>query len=62
MGLTSGYVMRALDQLPVQGTQAPWRVQQNYIRDRQLLRYSRVDEQMEFRARERASSPLPLAA
>jgi cation diffusion facilitator CzcD-associated flavoprotein CzcO len=45
----SGYVLRALDRLPKQGNKVPWRVYQNYVRDRILLRRSPVtDSEMEF--------------
>ncbi|HKR12565.1 MAG TPA: NAD(P)/FAD-dependent oxidoreductase [Pyrinomonadaceae bacterium] len=46
----SGYVLRALDSLPRQGSKAPWRLRQNYIRDLSLMRYGRVaDGTMEFK-------------
>jgi cation diffusion facilitator CzcD-associated flavoprotein CzcO len=35
--LRSGYVLRSVDAFPRQGTQAPWRVHQNYVRDRRML-------------------------
>jgi monooxygenase len=38
LDLQSGYVLRGIDQLPKQGTVAPWRVYQNYPRDVYLLR------------------------
>ena len=31
--LKSGYVLRALDRLPKQGTRLPYRLHQNYFRD-----------------------------
>jgi len=34
MDFTSGYVLRALDQLPHQGDRDPWRLRQSYLRDR----------------------------
>lgn len=37
IGLTSGYVQRALKDFPTQGAVAPWRVHQNYPRDRRTL-------------------------
>ncbi len=47
----SGYVLRALDTLPQQGTKTPWRVHQNYVKDLSMLRYGRVDDgTMEFKA------------
>ena len=44
MDLASGYVKRALDQLPKQGTFAPWRVYQNYALDRAMMLHGRVDD------------------
>jgi cation diffusion facilitator CzcD-associated flavoprotein CzcO len=38
MDFTSGYVLRALDQLPHQGDREPWRLRQSYLRDRRTLR------------------------
>ena len=46
---TSGYVQRALDTLPRQGSKTPWRLHQNYVKDLSMLRYGRVDDgAMEF--------------
>jgi len=46
---TSGYVRRALDTLPKQGSKTPWRLHQNYVRDLSMMRYGRVDDgTMEF--------------
>ncbi|HEY8558877.1 MAG TPA: NAD(P)/FAD-dependent oxidoreductase [Pyrinomonadaceae bacterium] len=51
LDFTSGYVQRALDTLPRQGSKTPWRLHQNYVRDLSLLRYGRVDDgTMEFKA------------
>ncbi len=48
---TSGYVQRAQAILPKQGTAAPWRLYQNYVKDLLMLRYARVDDPaLEFRA------------
>ena len=45
----SGYVLRALDNLPRQGTKTPWRLHQNYMKDLSMMRYGRVDDgTMEF--------------
>jgi monooxygenase len=46
--LSSGYVLRALADLPRQSDTAPWRVHQNYIRDLRILRHGPVDDQMVF--------------
>jgi cation diffusion facilitator CzcD-associated flavoprotein CzcO len=43
--LQSGYVLRSLDQLPKQGPAAPWRVRQNYPRDRFMLRHGPIEDQ-----------------
>jgi monooxygenase len=49
LDLKSGYVLRALDQLPRQGERAPWRLNQNYPRDVRLLRHGPLeDEGIEF--------------
>jgi cation diffusion facilitator CzcD-associated flavoprotein CzcO len=42
--LTSGYVQRAIDTLPRQGTRRPWRMYQNYARDVLSVRLSRVND------------------
>jgi cation diffusion facilitator CzcD-associated flavoprotein CzcO len=56
LDFTSGYVRRALDTLPRQGSKTPWRLHQNYVRDLSMLRYGRVDDGvMEFGAAPRAS-------
>jgi cation diffusion facilitator CzcD-associated flavoprotein CzcO len=48
---TSGYVQRALPSLPKQGSRAPWRLHQNYVKDLLTLRFGRVDDPaLEFRA------------
>lgn len=44
LGLTSGYILRAADRLPKQGTRFPWRVYQSYLADYRALRRSRVDD------------------
>jgi len=47
---TSGYVRRALPDLPKQGTRRPWKVYQNYLKDLLMMRYGRLnDGVMEFR-------------
>jgi cation diffusion facilitator CzcD-associated flavoprotein CzcO len=47
--LTSGYIRRALHELPRQGLRAPWRVYQNYLLDRRLMRRGSLeDEGMSF--------------
>ena len=49
LDFSSGYVQRALDQLPRQGTKRPWKLYQNYALDLMTLRYGAVDDgSMEF--------------
>jgi cation diffusion facilitator CzcD-associated flavoprotein CzcO len=58
LDFTSGYVRRALDTLPRQGSKTPWRLHQNYVRDLSMLRFGRVDDgTMEFKA-----APRPFGA
>ena len=50
LSFTSGYVRRALDSLPRQGSKKPWRLYQNYALDLLALRFSPVrDAALEFR-------------
>jgi len=54
LDFSSGYVQRAIDRFPRQGTFAPWRVYQNYALDRAMLRRGRLDDGvMEFTPRGR---------
>jgi cation diffusion facilitator CzcD-associated flavoprotein CzcO len=41
---SSGYVLRAIDQLPRQGSKKPWKLHQNYVRDLLSLRFGAVDD------------------
>jgi cation diffusion facilitator CzcD-associated flavoprotein CzcO len=44
IGLHSGYVERARPLFPAQGSKRPWRLYQNYLLDRLVLRHGRVDD------------------
>ncbi|HSM95513.1 MAG TPA: NAD(P)/FAD-dependent oxidoreductase [Rhizomicrobium sp.] len=44
LDFSSGYVQRALEILPRQGTKKPWKLDQNYALDILTLRYSKVDD------------------
>jgi cation diffusion facilitator CzcD-associated flavoprotein CzcO len=46
--LKSGYVLRSLDQLPMQSESHPWRLHQNYARDIRLFNHGPIDEEMDF--------------
>ena len=56
LDFTSGYVTRAMERFPKQGSKAPWKLHQNYARDLLALRFGSVDDGMEF------SNPLPVMA
>jgi monooxygenase len=44
LALTSGYVERARDVLPQQGSRWPWRTSANYLTDLPLMRLGRIDD------------------
>ena len=47
---SSGYVKRALSDLPRQGARRPWKIYQNYLKDLLMMRYGRLnDGVMEFK-------------
>ena len=41
---SSGYVQRAIQNFPKQGSRMPWKLYQNYLRDIFLMRHSRLDD------------------
>ncbi|MDB6143801.1 MAG: ethA [Pseudomonas sp.] len=42
LNITSGYVLRANDQLPKQGSKGPWHLRQNYLLDFVTLKYGGI--------------------
>ncbi len=44
LDFSSGYVQRATDKFPKQGTRAPWKLDQNYAKDLMSLRYARLED------------------
>ncbi|MDO3635863.1 flavin-containing monooxygenase [Mycolicibacterium arseniciresistens] len=42
--LSSGYIKRALDTLPKSGSEAPWRLKQNYLVDLRVIRNGKIDD------------------
>ena len=44
LDFTSGYVQRGIAQFPRQGTRAPWKLYQNYLRDLLSLRFGRLED------------------
>jgi monooxygenase len=54
LGLSSGYVQRALDRFPRQGSKLPWRLYQNYLLDMRMMRFSAIqDDALEFKSVQR---------
>jgi monooxygenase len=52
LDLTAGYVQRAVERFPKQGDRAPWRLDQNYIRDIRTLRRAELEDGVLHFARE----------
>jgi monooxygenase len=44
LDLTSGYVQRALDRMPKQGSRFPWQVHQSFLKDYRAMKLSPVDD------------------
>ncbi|MFP5326687.1 MAG: flavin-containing monooxygenase [Acidimicrobiia bacterium] len=44
LGLKSGYIQRAADRMPKQGTKFPWQVYQSFWRDFRAMRLGRIDD------------------
>jgi monooxygenase len=61
---SSGYVLRAIDRFPKQGSKAPWRLYQNYALDIFSLKYGALEDgTMQFQTIEPSlASPEPIAA
>jgi len=58
LSFSSGYVLRALDQMPKQGKAAPWKLHQNYALDLMGLRFGKLDDGvMEFARKARVLEP-----
>jgi monooxygenase len=48
--MRSGYIARAADRMPAQGTTFPWQVHQSFLRDYRAMRLGKIDDGvMEFR-------------
>jgi len=57
LDFAAGYVLRAVDDFPKQGSRAPWKLKMNYFVDRKNLRKASIhDEVLEF------SDPKPVTA
>ena len=44
INFNSGYILRASDVLPKQGSRKPWRLNQNYARDLLALKFGRLED------------------
>ncbi|MGU3655046.1 flavin-containing monooxygenase [Mycolicibacterium sp. A43C] len=55
MDFTPGYFRRAMDTLPKSGSEAPWRLKQNYFIDLRTIRYGKVDEESLLFTKHRAA-------
>ena len=44
LDLDAGYVQRGRDKFPRQGTSLPWRLYQNYVLDRWMLKHTRISD------------------
>jgi monooxygenase len=44
LNLSSGYIQRVADKLPKQGSKAPWRLHQNYVKDVLSLKFGSLDD------------------
>jgi hypothetical protein len=59
LDFSSGYVMRAVAELPKQGSKEPWKLRQNYAVDLRALRYGALEDgAMTFSRRVRAPQPV----
>lgn len=48
LDVSSGYVQRAVDHMPKQGSKAPWYIRQNYLLDFVTMRLGRLDDSMKL--------------
>jgi cation diffusion facilitator CzcD-associated flavoprotein CzcO len=60
LDLTSGYVQRAIEAFPKQGTRAPWTMRQNYILDALSMKTADLEKEIKFaRANPAPADPAP---
>ncbi|NKZ13092.1 NAD(P)/FAD-dependent oxidoreductase [Mycolicibacterium septicum DSM 44393] len=55
MDFTPGYFRRAMESLPKSGSEAPWKLKQNYFFDMRTIRYGKVDEESLMFTKHRAA-------
>jgi monooxygenase len=59
---SSGYIRRAVDKFPKQGSKKPWRLHQNYVKDLMALRFGALsDGAIEYSGRRAAAKVEPCA-
>ncbi len=59
LDFSSGYVVRAVDELPKQGSKEPWQLRQNYAIDRRTLQRDSIEDgAIHFSRRAGSSSPV----
>ncbi len=52
----SGYIQRAIQTLPSQGSKHPWKLHQNYVKDLRMLRHGNLEDgTMEFKPKPKSS-------
>jgi monooxygenase len=56
---SSGYVQRAIERFPKQGSKAPWRLYQNYALDIMTLRFGAIEDGSLQFSTSRSTSPAP---
>jgi hypothetical protein len=58
-GFTPGYMQRAIEAWPKQGSEAPWRVHQSFFADLKSLRIDAIEDGvLELRGRSAATAPV----
>jgi len=59
LDFSSGYVQRAQDILPKQGSRKPWQVYQNYLKDMLTIRFGRLDDGVLQFSKAKGERPVP---
>jgi monooxygenase len=62
LNLTSGYIQRVADRLPMQGSKKPWKLRQNYFLDLLSFRFGAIDDGVLRFGYRRVPVDLPRAA
>jgi monooxygenase len=58
MDFTPGYFRRSMDSLPKSGSEAPWKLKQNYFFDMRTIRHGKVDEESLHFTKHRVAVPV----